>query len=188
MNDKFFTSLENTIGIREFMDVYLGSPFTWDGLLTHEKMFEFLEFFGKDLPEVVPVRNITADDLLKGNIVFVRAENYQKRIVETKNKKTDEIVEHVFLDTDYKCKKGKLTAYKNPLNKRLGSSFLDELAAITRNSIENGVREKLMNGEEVEIEHFYSDPGFQLRMKRTNDKYADQKGKKRKRKEEDYEW
>ena len=183
MSDKFYVDLGETVGIREFMDTYLKAPYTWNGLLTHERMFEFLEFFGKELPVVVPIRDITTEEVLKGNIVFVRAESCQKKLVEKKDGKL-----HTVLDVDFKRKKGKLTAYKNPLNKRLGSSFLDELAAITRNSIENGVRDKLMNGEEVEIEHFYSDPGFQFRMERTNDKYADQKGRNKKRKEEDYEW
>lgn len=92
-------SMNNTIGIREFMEVYLNVPYEDEGHLTHEKMIKYLEEKGKRLPTRVWFDDITEEDIMCGNYLLIRAE-----------KKTNK-------SNHYKAKKTKVIPYVNPLKK-----------------------------------------------------------------------
>lgn len=132
MKDKVFVSLENTIGIREFMEVYLGIPYTREGNITHERMADFLIEHGYSLPETVAVKNITTSKVLSGEILLVRAENSSRDCV------------------DFKSKRGKLLAYRNPIREKFASRLLAEL--------QNGTY----------VDKLIPDPGFEFKKGRNN--------------------
>ena len=109
MNDKFYTSLGYTVGIREFMRDYLNVSYPWEGNITHYKMMKFLMDNGFYLPETVALSNISSDMILTGEVVFVRAESSSREVV------------------DFKSKRGEIIAYRNPLRKSNEDRLLEEI-------------------------------------------------------------
>ncbi len=96
MGQKIYVSEKETIGIREFMDVYLGVKYTKDKRLTHREMEFYLIEKGKKLPHRVSLDKVNKNKLANGSYLVVREES--------KNKK-----------------KGKKIIYENPLMTSFGN-------------------------------------------------------------------
>lgn len=99
-NGKVIISEKQVIGIRKFMDVYLGVKYKGDKKLTHYEMEEYLIEKGKRLPTRVSFKNVNSSKLADGTYVVVREES--------KNKK-----------------KGKKIIYENPLMTSFGQLLVD---------------------------------------------------------------
>lgn len=91
MSKSLFLSLNQTIGIREFINDYLEADYTEKGYLTHYMMEKYLLENGYPTPTRVCFDDIKEEDINSGRVVAVREE--------TKNKK-----------------KGKILVYENPLD------------------------------------------------------------------------
>lgn len=90
MSNGLVLSLNQTIGIREFINDYLEVDYTEKGYLTHYMMEKYLLENGYSLPTRVSYKDVTYEKIISGKVVAVREE--------TKNKK-----------------KGKILVYENPL-------------------------------------------------------------------------
>ena len=99
--NKTIVSLNQVIGIREFMETYLNVKYEYDDKLTHYKMFEYLMEKGEALPTRVNLKEVNDQTLNNGTYVLVREESSKK-------------------------KKGKMIAYENPLVLKFGR-LLNEL-------------------------------------------------------------
>ena len=99
--NKTIVSLNQVIGIREFMETYLNVKYEYDEKLTHYKMFEYLMEKGEALPTRVNLKEVNDQTLNNGTYVLVREESSKK-------------------------KKGKMIAYENPLVLKFGR-LLNEL-------------------------------------------------------------
>jgi hypothetical protein len=99
--NKTIVSLNQVIGIREFMETYLNVKYEYDDKLTHYKMFEYLMEKGETLPTRVNLKEVNDQTLNNGTYVLVREESSKK-------------------------KKGKMIAYENPLVLKFGR-LLNEL-------------------------------------------------------------
>ena len=99
--NKTIVSLNQVIGIREFMETYLNVKYEYDDKLTHYKMFEYLMEKGETLPTWVNLKEVNDQTLNNGTYVLVREESSKK-------------------------KKGKMIAYENPLVLKFGR-LLNEL-------------------------------------------------------------
>lgn len=99
--NKTIVSLNQVIGIREFMETYLNVKYEYDDKLTHYKMFEYLMEKGEVLPTRVNLKEVNDQTLNNGTYVLVREESSKK-------------------------KKGKMIAYENPLVLKFGR-LLNEL-------------------------------------------------------------
>lgn len=99
--NKTIVSLNQVIGIREFMETYLNIKYEYDDKLTHYKMFEYLMEKGEALPTRVNLKEVNDQTLNNGTYVLVREESSKK-------------------------KKGKMIAYENPLVLKFGR-LLNEL-------------------------------------------------------------
>ena len=99
--NKTIVSLNQVIGIREFMETYLNVKYEYDEKLTHYKMFEYLMEKGETLPTRVNLKEVNDQTLNNGTYVLVREESSKK-------------------------KKGKMIAYENPLVLKFGR-LLNEL-------------------------------------------------------------
>lgn len=99
--NKTIVSLNQVIGIREFMETYLNVKYEYDDKLTHYKMFEYLMEKGEALPTRVNLKEVNDQTLNNGTYVLVREESGKK-------------------------KKGKMIAYENPLVLKFGR-LLNEL-------------------------------------------------------------
>ena len=99
--NKTIVSLNQVIGIREFMETYLNVKYEYDDKLTHYKMFEYLVEKGETLPTRVNLKEVNDQTLNNGTYVLVREESSKK-------------------------KKGKMIAYENPLVLKFGR-LLNEL-------------------------------------------------------------
>ena len=99
--NKTIVSLNQVIGIREFMETYLNVKYEYDDKLTHYKMFECLMEKGEALPTRVNLKEVNDQTLNNGTYVLVREESSKK-------------------------KKGKMIAYENPLVLKFGR-LLNEL-------------------------------------------------------------
>lgn len=99
--NKTIVSLNQVIGIREFMETYLNVKYEYDDKLTHYKMLEYLMEKGEALPTRVNLKEVNDQTLNNGTYVLVREESSKK-------------------------KKGKMIAYENPLVLKFGR-LLNEL-------------------------------------------------------------
>lgn len=99
--NRTIVSLNQVIGIREFMETYLNVKYENTGKLTHYKMFEYLMEKGEALPTRVSLKEVNDQTLNNGTYVLVREESSKK-------------------------KKGKMIAYENPLVLKFGK-LLKEL-------------------------------------------------------------
>lgn len=100
-SEKIIISENQVIGIREFMDIYLGVKYKGDKRLTHYEMEDYLIEKGKRLPTRANYKNIDKSKLANGTYIVVREES--------KNKK-----------------KGKKIVYENPIMTSFGE-LLTEL-------------------------------------------------------------
>ncbi len=67
-------SMADTISTRTFMNDYLGVKYDLEGILTHDKMIEYLKNYGKSLPIGVNMDYITKEDIALGRVLLVREE------------------------------------------------------------------------------------------------------------------
>lgn len=70
-------SKKNIISIREYSEFYLGTKFTLDGKLTHDRLTEFMHEKGKAMPRRGIIKNIKNEDILKGFYYLVKDETGQ---------------------------------------------------------------------------------------------------------------
>ena len=74
MKKGFFASEKYIIGIREYMEVFLKTTYSWRGKLTHKKLNEFLTDKGYALPKRSHFDELGTEDVLTGNIYLVKDE------------------------------------------------------------------------------------------------------------------
>lgn len=94
--NKTMISLDQTIGIREFMKTYLNVEYQGDLKLTHYEMNRYLMEKGYPLPIKVSLSKVNSKKINNGTYVLVREESKKK-------------------------KKGKIISYQNPLTLSFGS-------------------------------------------------------------------
>ena len=104
MAKKLVVSMGQTIGIREFLNEFMGIDYEQDHYLSHHMMKKYLIEKGYELPVKVNFDEVREEDIITGRYIAVREE--------TKNKK-----------------KGKILVYENPLymsENRLLNKIRDE--------------------------------------------------------------
>lgn len=69
---KVLISEKQIVGIKEFMENYIGKEYTWTDKLTHNKMVEYLLSKGIAIPQRMSFDKVNKEDFLNGNIVAVK--------------------------------------------------------------------------------------------------------------------
>ena len=77
--DKLIISENQVIGIKKFMEIYLGVPYNGDEKLTHYEMEEYLIEKGEPLPVRVSLKNVNMTKINNGTYVVVREESKKKK-------------------------------------------------------------------------------------------------------------
>ncbi len=79
MKEKLVISLDQTIGIREFMSEYLGIDYKKPHKLSHQMMDMYLLEKGYGLPRKVNYQEVDQQGLLMGEYLAVRSETTRKK-------------------------------------------------------------------------------------------------------------
>lgn len=126
--NKTIISLDQTIGIREFMRTYLNVEYNGDSRLTHYEMNRYLMEKGYKLPAKVSLSKVNNKKINNGTYVLVREESKKK-------------------------KKGKIISYQNPLTLSFGALMIELQKQRNYEKLRH-IRKMILEEENLEEDYF----------------------------------